>query len=149
PPADRPAAEGPAAAKAYTSAASLLAGMPKDKYPRSGKNAVPERDAANDWLRDNVVGKVVEWTATVRDVTLSGQGNHRYLVSISFDKSGWMDWGGSIKLGEEDIVVGLTPGGYGQGLSQWSATTDEQVARQLRDLGGKTFTCRARITGAR
>jgi hypothetical protein len=51
--------------KVYRSPAELFADMPRDKYPSPSEDGAPERAVCNKWLKENVVGRVVEWKATV------------------------------------------------------------------------------------
>jgi len=100
----------------YASAEELLAGMPRERYPRSGPDAAPERKAANAWLRDNVVGKTVEWSGVIEGlggigpaVTLTEAKGDRYRADISLNwtrkahalgTGGWEPSLGRVRLGE-------------------------------------------------
>jgi hypothetical protein len=61
---DRIAAEA-GGVKVYTKAEDLLSGMPKESYPFGG---AVEYEEALKWLKANVVGKTIEWPATVAGV---------------------------------------------------------------------------------
>ena len=58
--------------KVYTTPAELFAGMPKDAYPKFGSDGGIERAAARKWAKTNLVGRTVEWTATVKEVQIDG-----------------------------------------------------------------------------
>jgi hypothetical protein len=79
PPGSTPEKKGELAAKVYRSAEELLADLPKDKYPFGG---APERAACTEWLKANVVGRTVEWKATVSHV--SDHDNGPYVVKLQF-----------------------------------------------------------------
>jgi len=93
--------------KTYTSAEQLLTGMPKAKYPRSGEDGTPERKAANTWLNENVVGRAVEWPATIESIAIFEVENDRYNVRVSLELKDRLVSGvhfGRAKLGSESVL---------------------------------------------
>jgi hypothetical protein len=155
----------PVAGKAYTSAEQLLVGMPPDKHPKSGEDAAPERRAANQWLKENVLGKTVEWTSTVGDVRLEEAEGNRYTAAIDLDHHKHVRFGadngiafGGIKLGKAFALAALTDDGPDQsppklgsadnGPYLYWGKVDERLAKKLRDLKGTKVTFRATILKA-
>lgn len=125
----------------------LLAGLPKDKYPRPGPEGQAARDAANEWLKANVAGKTVDVQFVVDDVELveQGDGTHHANMRVTIDPK--LDgpaslnegvWGGDFKFEGIPYYVeywGETP--------LW-AGLDQTAADKLRELKGKTvdFQCK-------
>ena len=69
-------------AKAATTAEELLAGMPKASWPAGGKDGVPERAAAEKWMEKNLVGKIVQWPATIEDVKIEAGDGDKMNVTV-------------------------------------------------------------------
>ncbi|HEV3006068.1 MAG TPA: hypothetical protein VGX78_16485, partial [Pirellulales bacterium] len=59
-------------AKAYRSMEALLADMPKHAYPKFGADGAIERAAARKWVKANLVGRKIQWKATLKKVDISG-----------------------------------------------------------------------------
>lgn len=165
------AAKGPGGGKAYTSVERLLAAMPKEKYPQGPRKLI-ELNAADRWLKDNVAGKAIEWTAEVEDVkeldtsvvNRDRKGPTYALIFYhrgeeTFHSSDWGNvfvepgqaWGGESRLGDDAVVAMIARGSWGFGEQKALSAAeplDEATAKRLRDLRGKV-TFRAKIEDAR
>jgi hypothetical protein len=162
------AEEKPAEGKPYTSIGQLLSDLPKDKYPQPGEDGAPERNAANTWLKDNLVGKTVQWPLTVNRVILSDLGGQgRYDVKIGFQETplkvgritevpvnlrvrldSGIAWG-QVKIGAQTAYALVTdPFSQTQDGAFVDLNVDEAMAKRLRDLKGDTVAVKGVISGA-
>jgi hypothetical protein len=151
----------------YTSAEKLIDDLPRDAYPEAGEGGRPERVVANKWLAQNVVGRQVEWTARVREISV--QGNDPFTVGMTFSKityiaytdeskpnSGiWpsLAWGKPFKLGGlpcQALFMFARSVDQNEGIEAhvlWEDVPASAVKR-FRALKGEKATFRAPITRA-
>jgi len=158
---NKPAKDKPVDSKPFANVEQLLAGMPKEKYPKSDDDAAPERRAANAWLREHADGKTIEWSPTIEKVYLLDGPGELYSIRFTFAtdtninpaKGAIVSWG-TTKLTEETITAVLVNFDRDQkgistaaGRVELSCTADESTAKQVRMLKGKTVVVRMAISG--
>jgi hypothetical protein len=134
--------------KVYKSAAELFEGMPEDAHPKGGADATPERAAAREWMKKNRAGRDLEWTATVKDVSID-EADGRFVVRFDLDVVRCVDiqsddrlylyWGKPIGFGKDKCQPTIA-GGYSFG------PVAAATAKKLREWKGKKATFRATIT---
>jgi hypothetical protein len=141
--------------KVYKTATELFADLPKDKYPKAGKEFGIERAAARKWAKDTLPGRRVELSAGIIDVSVGGDGPFK--VEVTLD--GWYApglgyaFGDAFKLGDQPCYVILTQsrqeaGGItGLNILHYPSCTDVD-AKALRALKGKSVSLCAKITAA-
>jgi len=136
----------------YRSAAELIADMPPKDYPKSGPMGNAERQDAEKWLKANVVGRTIEWTATVTEVT--DKGADPYEVALVNDRAVTLvtstgapvdhsyTFGPAVSLAGESC----------QFLTNWNHTPYKSCTRPelntLRGLKGKKVAFRSTVIGA-
>lgn len=129
-------------AGALTELQKLLDGIPKESLPRADKDGVIERDQANKWVLQNLVGKPLALTATVSDVYVRPD-HDAYYVEVILGKL--------FKARAEDCFWGHgRPGSVRVAGAEWPVHlrgcvfngADAATAKRLRDLRGKTVTVR-------
>src|SRR5438067_1963278 len=76
PPVEETRVAPPPPGKVFRTPQELFADMPPSAYPQFG------RAAARKWIKENVVGRVIEWTATVKEVKVSGDGPFRVILTL-------------------------------------------------------------------
>lgn len=156
--------------KVHRSPSELFADMPKDAYPKAGNDGAPERAACNKWLKENVVGRMIEWKATVGPGAVKfdqyRQGADRFNVQIApaqlaalnypdpitqGDAAGLV-FGDTITIGPEKAVV-LLDRNMGEGRSDRHNPLrydgiGADAMKKARDAQGKKTTFRARVLTA-
>lgn len=124
----------------------LLDTIPKESQPRTDKDGTIERNKANQWLKEHMVGKPLSLSATATEVDVSPQGDV-YNVSVNLGEPGKLANGKPIFSGYTKFGV---LGTVRAGGADWPACleacpfrgVDEATAKRLRDLKGKTVTVR-------
>lgn len=168
PPSTKTEAEAPDSGKVYRSPTELLADMPKSAYPKPGPEGGIEQAAARKWMKKNLVGRTVEWTATLREIAISG--DDPFTVKMWFTdfkdplevhaifhpdlpEGGLLcgfSFGGPFSLGGESCEVIL--GGKGivglSGLRIGYAECTADEAALFRKLKGKKVLIRSKILSA-
>jgi hypothetical protein len=139
--------------KVFRTSAELFSGMPEDAYPKAGPAAGIERAAALKWCQENLVGHSVEWTTTLTNPSVDGEGP--FTVSLEdprFNRHRQGYAGGpfdSCFVAFENHTLGGQTCEVLVGDKIWSThvysdcTQDE--AKKLRAFDGKEVTLRARI----
>jgi hypothetical protein len=149
--------------KVYRTGPELLADMPKDAYPKAGPQGGIERAAARKWLKANVVGRTVEWTMTVREVSDTGDDPFHVEVLV-LSKAKFVGnknntvqpaepFGDEFLLDGESwqiTLIGAIQNLGGDGLTSrisYTTCTAAEV-KTLRKLKGKKVVLRATVTAA-
>jgi hypothetical protein len=142
--------------------------MPKDKYPKSGQEFTPEVNAANKWVKENLVGATVEVMTTVEGISISGVDKYNAGFDLRFvaltqppniaagDRRGIgpcdFIWGDSFKLADESVVVILNNSRHfaNGGCRTWFDVRNisEDRAKQLREIKGQKLRLIGRISSA-
>jgi hypothetical protein len=134
--------------KVYQTPKELFADMPKDAYPKFGPAGGIERAAARKWCKENLVGRTVEWTATVykdrykdRKVKITGDGP--FTVTVGFqgatsnavaklpdnvNQVGGFSFGGLFHLGGEPCEVIIGGKGRRGGKGIWLSSFNYEKA---------------------
>jgi hypothetical protein len=127
----------------YTSPAELLAGMSEDAYPRAGAGGARDLKAADEWVARNRAGQRIEWTATVRAVSV-GEGDRIVCLSLEGEEptspagvGGW-PWGEPVPLAGEKCQVRITRVACGP--------VGPATAKKVGEWQGKKATLRALLT---
>lgn len=127
--------------------AQLLASLPKDKSPKPGPDGQADRDAANEWLKANVVGKTVDVHFVVDDIEILDQGdgtqhaNMRVTIDSKLDGPASLSegvWGGEFKLNGIPYYIEY----WGEN-PLWSGLSQAE-AEKLRGLKGKNVSFRCK-----
>ncbi|HUY31590.1 MAG TPA: hypothetical protein VMV69_02345 [Pirellulales bacterium] len=154
-----PAAEAPKD-NVYRTPTELFADMPNDAYPRFGPEGAIERAAARKWVKANLVGRTVEWTAIVKHVEISGDGP--FTVRLGCTHKGlWRNrfllFGGAFGLGNQSCQVLLSgwhtdflhPGQSTQAFHLLAEVPYDSCtaaeADVLRNFKGKKIALRAKV----
>jgi hypothetical protein len=95
----------PVAPAGPLSMAQVLATLPKDKMPKPGADGADSRDATNEWLEQNVVGKSVEEAFRIDDIESRGDGPDRYSITplVNTDFGARRPSGGALPIGETRV----------------------------------------------
>jgi hypothetical protein len=145
----------PNATKSENTPKGLFADMPAEAYPKYGPEGGIERAKARKWMNDHLVGRTVEWTATVKEVAISGDDPFKVVLVTSGDRlfpKGFANGFASPTFflgGQECQVVIETPeSGTEQPFTSCRIpypSCSLAEANKLRELKGKTVSFRARI----
>ncbi len=129
------------------SGAELLTALPKDGYPKSGKDGLIERAATEKWLRASLPGQTVEWTAKIEDVKVSGKDPFEVELVVGdvplfrMNRNTYHGFGPVIAVGGESVQV-LLFNQKSHGLTRYSGCTLDE-AKRLRDFKGIAVTFQA------
>ncbi len=141
--------------KAATKSEELFASLPKDSWPKGGKDGAPERKAAELWMKKNLVGTQIEWTATITEVRAESDGD-TIRLSLALDTTAYAGYGGlygflpwpTTKAFGDDLRVLVHPNqqvtsfkGYGFLYGRLSP----EEAKTIRALNGKKVKVRTSI----
>lgn len=126
----------------------LLDRIPKDSQPRADNKGEVERNKANEWMKKNIAGEMVELSVKVGHVLTQSRGDKTSVCltmgeGLLLDgKVFWYDLGypGQVRSGGSSWAVLLC-------VREWK-DLDEAPAKRLRDLDGKTITILGQIAGA-
>lgn len=140
-------------AKVHRSGQEILAGLPKDNYPKVGEEFGIERARCEKWCRAHLVGKTIEWSTTIKDIKIDG--DEPFIVTLTVEVSSefqcvagasvptcWCFWE-PVTLGGQSCQVGLSREFVG-GFFPYRCT--EAEAKMLRNLKGKRVTMRSEVT---
>ena len=142
----------------YTSAIDMFKNLPKDSYPKPGKDGVLERAAADKWMKSIIVGKAIEWTATINKVIIGEPSDDLFFVRFVLDSQlydlrdrEYLILGEPIVIGDQKCLVVFRVRNYEKSGDKYSVsyprcTADD--AKHLRDLKGKKVTFREPIIAA-
>jgi hypothetical protein len=145
----------------YTNATDMFKNLPKESYPMPGKDGVLERAAADKWLKANIVGKAIEWTATINKVVINEPTDDLFFVKFALDLPLYQLYrlgdreclilGEPIVIGDQKCLVlfhvrNFENSGDRYSISYPRCTAEE--AKHLRDLKGKKVTFHAPIISA-
>jgi hypothetical protein len=150
--------------KVYTSGKALLADMAKDAYPDG--DAI-EWAAARKWCESNVIGRRVEWTASVTDFSVrqarddpEGDRGETFDVTLTTDtpslRGGGFVFGRPFLLGKAEcavVIFGASIDAEGDiGSEDWAATIQYQrctagEAKKLRGFKGRKVAFSSIIDG--
>jgi hypothetical protein len=130
--------------RVYKSPAELFADMPQEAYPKGGAG---ERKAADEWVARNRAGQEVEWTATVKGVSV-GQEDRIVRISLEGEEptaaagdgartSGW-PWGEPFAFDAEKCQTRITRVACGP--------VSAGTAKKLGEWQGKEVKLRALVT---
>jgi hypothetical protein len=123
----------------FKSPAELFAGIPEDAYPQGGANGA--RQAAVAWFAKNRAGHLIEWTATIKDVSLDKDSQMVTVVLSPEGKAdaaaGW-SWDKAVPIRTETCQTMI----HRIVCGQVTAVT----AKKLGEWQGKKVSLRALIT---
>src|SRR5262249_46523135 len=140
--------------RVYRTPTELFADMPRSAYPKFGPAFGIERAAARKWFNENVVGRTIEWTATVKEVAIDGDGPFDVRPTLDWYEAspsplfGSFAFGGEFAIGGQACQVCLNPPGEdpGDGHIRYQSCTAAEAGK-LRGLKGKRVAFRAQVTG--
>lgn len=143
--------------KVYKKPEELFGDLPKSAYPKFGPAGGIERAAAKKWCKANLVGRRVEWTATIEEVSITDDGPFQVVIKLllpfSADTLGieGAPFGKTFMLGEQVCGVIIDPKNCSfirflkQSLIYFECTAQEADA--LRRLNRKEVVLQAPIIG--